>query len=178
MSLFLRLVLIAAAMSAFLVAMIVDHHWRRTGGTEVILDLQPIDPRDLLAGYYVIISTPVHRISYDDVDGDADFSVHDDIYVVVEAEADGGWVPVSVHRERPDTGFFLYGKVQSASATQLTAHFNIERYYADESTAQALEDRQWSDRDSLRLIVSVGDDGRALIRGLEIEGERQISPLL
>jgi uncharacterized membrane-anchored protein len=170
--------IVAALMSAFLVAMIADHHIRRSTGTDVILDLEPVDPRDLLAGYYVIISTPVHRIQYDSVEGDRDFSAHDDVFVSIEPESDGSWSPVSIHRTRPANGVYLHGKVQTASTDGITAHFNIERFYADETTAQALDQRRFSDRDSMRLIVSVGNDGRAIIRGLEIEGERQIAPLL
>ena len=177
MNVFVRMVIVAAAMSAFLVAMIADHQARRSGGTEVILALEPVDPRDLLAGYYVIISTPVHRIRLDSVDGETGFAIHDDVYVTLAPGDDGNWQPVAVHTSRPAEGVFLHGKVQTASAERITADFNIERFYADEATAQALEQRRQTDRDSLRLIVSVGDDGRAIIRGLEIDGERRIAPL-
>ncbi|WP_420433117.1 GDYXXLXY domain-containing protein [Hyphobacterium sp.] len=178
MSVMMRLIAIAAAMSAFLIVIIGDHQVRRMSGTEVILDLEPVDPRDLLAGYYVIISTPVHRIRYEAVGGDTDFALHDDVFVAVAANPNGSWAPVSIHRERPVAGVFLRGKVQSVGGDALNADFNIERYYANEATAQALEARRREDRDSLRLIVSVGADGRALIRGLEIDGEREIAPLL
>ena len=178
MSVMMRLIAIAAAMSAFLIVMVGDHQFRRTSGTEVILDLEPVDPRDLLAGYYVIISTPVHRIQFESVGGDTTFAVHDDVFVVVEENTNGSWTPTSIHRERPADGVFLHGKVQSAGDDSMSADFNIERYYADETTAQALENRRREDRESLRLIVAVGADGRALIRGLEIDGEREIAPLL
>jgi len=178
MSRMLRLILIVSAMSAFLVAMVVDHNTRRLTGEEVILDLEPIDPRDILAGYFVIISTPLHRLDSQELGGDDDFYRSDDIYVVVEPSPDGSWRAVSIHTQRPDSGIFFHGKVQSPGPNQIRAHFNIERFYADEATARALEDRRREDAASMRLIVSVSRNGRAIIRGLEIGGERQIAPLL
>lgn len=173
----LRLVLIAATMTAFLIGMIVDHAVRRASGTEVILDLEPVDPRDLLAGYYVIVSTPLHLLEPDSVGGDDAFNPGDDLYVLVEEGEDGSWRALSIHRERPEAGVFLHGKVQHESETMIRADYNLERYYADEETAQALELRRRDDVGSMRLIVSVGPDGRALIRGLEIDGDRHIAPL-
>jgi uncharacterized membrane-anchored protein len=173
-----RLMLTAAAMTAFLVGLIADHHVRRANGAEILLDLEPVDPRDLLAGYYIVISTPLHSIDPEQLDGDNVFDAGGDIYVVVEAEADGSWQPVSIHSEQPVDGVFLLGKVQWASRNAIRVRYNIERFYADADTAQALEDIRRLNRASLRLIVSVGADGRAIIRGLEINGERQIDPFL
>lgn len=173
----LRLVLIAAAMTAFLAGMVGDHAARRASGTEVILDLEPVDPRDLLAGYYVIVSTPLHLLTPAELAGDRAFSRGDDIYVLIEAGSDGAWQAVSLHRQRPEAGVFVHGKVQYASGEMIRADYNLERFYADEATAQALELRRRTSVDSMRLIVSVGSDGRAIIRGLEIDGERRIAPL-
>jgi uncharacterized membrane-anchored protein len=178
MSQIVRLILISAGMTAFLVGMVVDHHVRRSTGTEILLDLEPVDPRDLLAGYYVIISTPLHSVDPEQVGGEADFERSADIYVVVEPDGGGSWQPVSIHSERPAAGIFVHGKVQWAGPDTIRAHFNLERYYADAETAQALEIRQQARRESLRLIVSVGSDGRAIIRGLEIDGERVEDSLL
>lgn len=173
----IRLVLITAAMTAFLIGMVVDHAVRRASGTEVILDLEPVDPRDLLAGYYVIVSTPLHTLEPDSLAGDDAFAAGDDLYAIIEEDEDGSWRAVSIHLSRPEAGVFLHGKVQYASETMIRANYNLERYYADEETAQALELRRRDDIESMRLIVSVGPDGRALIRGIEIDGERHIEPL-
>lgn len=178
MKLSIRLILVAAAMSAFLIAMIADHNIRRTTGNEVILNLEPVDPRDILAGYFVILSTPIHQIDLVEIAGDDEFSADGDIYVVVEPGENGSWQPVAVYSAPPSDGLYIHGKVQSASAEHVSAHYNLERYYADEETARALEERRRTDRASMRLIVSVSGDGRAIIRGLEIEGERVIAPFL
>ncbi|WP_394692177.1 GDYXXLXY domain-containing protein [Hyphobacterium sp.] len=172
-----RLLLAAFAMTLFLVAMIADHQFRRHIGTEVLLDLEPVDPRDLLAGYYVVITTPLHNLDPSGLEGDNQFDPGDDIFVALEPVADQSWRAVSIHRERPQDGLYVYGKVRYARDTTLRARFNLERYYADEATAQALEDRRRANRSSMRLIIAVGDDGSALIRGLEIDGERHLDRL-
>jgi len=177
MSRTMRLISIAAVMTMFLIGMVIDHAVRRTSGTEVILDLQPVDPRDLLAGYYIVVSTPLHRLSLEELAGGDVFAVSDDIYVVVAESENGSWQPISIHRSRPDDGLYIHGKVQRATETDIRAEYNLERFYADEDTAQALEQRRREDGSSMRLILSVGADGRALIRGIEIDGERQIVEL-
>ncbi|GJL97306.1 MAG: hypothetical protein DHS20C06_11230 [Hyphobacterium sp.] len=170
----LRLIIVVASMSVFLVSMIVDHQIRRQSGTEVILDLEPVDPRDLLAGYYVIIQTPLHILDANALAGDDEFRPGNDIFVVLEPGADGDWHPTSIYHARPDDGIFIHGKVRRSWDETIFAHFNLERYYAHEETAQILEHRRRGNRDRLRWIVSVESDGRAIIRGLEINGERQI----
>jgi len=177
MSRTMRLISIAAVMTLFLIGMVVDHAVRRTSGTEVILDLQPVDPRDLLAGYYIVVSTPLHRLSVEELAGDDTFDVSDDIYVIVEEVENGSWQPISIHRSRPDGGLYIHGKVQRATETDIRAEYNLERFYADQDTALALDQRRREDGSSMRLILSVGADGRALIHGIEIDGERQIVEL-
>ncbi len=172
-----RLIIAAAAMTLFLVAMIADHQFRRHSGTEVLLDLEPVDPRDLLAGYYVIITTPLHNLDPSEMGGDNSFDQGDDVFVLLEPSANENWQAVSIHRERPPNGLFVHGRVQYANDSTMRARFNIERYYADEATAQALEERRRANLSSMRLIIAVGDDGRALIRGLEIDGERHLDRL-
>jgi len=173
----IRLILIAAAMTVFFVGMVVDHTVRRATGTEVMLDLEPVDPRDLLAGYYIILSTPLHRIEIESVSGDDEFQPGNDIFVVIEADELGNFQPTAIYGAAPEAGLFIRGKVQRAHGTFVRAIYNLERFYADEETAQELETRRRENTDRLRLIVSVGSDGRALIRGLEIDEERQIDDL-
>lgn len=59
--------------------------------------------------------------------------------------------------------------VEGSEHTILSVIYNIERYYADQTSALALEGLRNEDR--LRLIVSVAEDGSAVIKGLEIDGE-------
>ena len=181
MSLTLRLLGIALLMSLFLAGMVVTHASARAGGTEVRLSMEPVDPRDLLLGHYVIIQTPVHRLSLDGLGGDTGHSWQrgDSIWVVL-TESEGVFNPVSVHRRQPE-GLSIQGRVFFSSpgwtdeGPVLTVRYNLERYFASPEDALALEELRNESR--LRLIVSVGSDGSAIIRGLEIDGEDHIDRL-
>ncbi len=204
MSLASRLGLIVLAMTVFLGAMIARPASLRANGTEIILPMEPVDPRDMLLGYYVIIRTPAHDLDTRALDGpETGWRQGDTIYVTLE-EASDGWRPVGAFPDRPRGGVFLQGRVTSAYTTsdmreiepdaededrwrarrepvpgterqELSVVYNLERYYAEAETARALEDMRRADR--LRLIVAVGDDGAAVIKGLEIDGEAQIQSL-
>lgn len=204
MSLAIRLGLIVLAMTVFLGAMIARPAALRANGTEIILPMEPVDPRDMLLGYYVIIRTPAHELNTRALDGpDTGWRQGDVVYVALE-EAEDGWRPNGAFHDRPRGGVFLQGRVASVYTTsdmrdiepdeedddswrvrrepipgterqELSVVYNLERYYAEADTARALEGMRRENR--LRLIVAVGDDGAAVIKGLEIDGEAQIQSL-
>jgi uncharacterized membrane-anchored protein len=204
MSLAIRLGLIALAMTVFLGAMVVRHAALRANGTEIILPMEPVDPRDMLLGYYIIIRTPAHNLDTGTLDGpDAGWTPGDTIYVTLEQGADGVQ-PAGAYPARPENGVFIQGRVAEAYSFSdmrdveagsgddeswlgrsepipgterqaLQVVYNLERYYTDAATAQELEAMRRENR--LRLIVAVGEDGSAVIRGLEIDGEAHVQPL-
>ena len=99
MSRVLRIVLIAAAMTGVLAAMVVLHAEARRSGSEIVLEMEPVDPRDILLGHYVQLVTPIHRIDTRDLPGpDTDWQAGDTIFVEVEPDALGNWQPISIHR--------------------------------------------------------------------------------
>lgn len=55
------------------------------------------------------------------------------------------------------------------SQTELRVRYNLERYYAAQDRALELESMRNEDR--LILIVAVGSTGKAVIKGLSIDGE-------
>lgn len=199
MTLALRLGLIVLAMSAVLAAMVVRTATQRAQGAEILLSMEPVDPRDMLLGYYVTIETPVHQIDTGEVEGPlAGWRQGGVAFVSLDQGEDGSWRPSGVFHERPDEGVFLQGRVAWAytrsdqrdaepgpgdtdglrpredpipgtERQELRIAYNLERYFTDADTARELEDMRREDR--LRLIVSVGPDGQALIKGLEIDGE-------
>ena len=203
MSLAIRLGLIVLAMTVFLGAMIARHADLRETGTEIVLPMEPVDPRDLLLGYYVTIRTPAHDLDTRELEGpETGWAVGDRIHVTLR-QGEDGWRPAGAFQQRPEDGVFLQGRVARArtisdmrevepepddppwrtvrepvAGTQrqaLDVHYNLERYYAGADTARALEDMRREDR--LRLIVSVGDNGSAVIKGLEIDGEARYETL-
>ena len=203
MSLAIRLGLIVLAMTAFLAVIVIRHADLRENGTEIVLPMEPVDPRDMLLGYYVIIRTPAHDLDTQALGGpETGWGEGDAVYVTL-SQADDGWRPAGVYQDRPDDGVFLQGRVVQARTIsdmrevergendppwrtvrepvpgterqELDVHYNLERYYAEAGAARALEDMRRDDR--LRLIVSVGEDGSAVIKGLEIDGEARYETL-
>jgi uncharacterized membrane-anchored protein len=199
MSLAIRLGFIVLAMTVFLAALVARHVDLRENGTEIILPMEPVDPRDLLLGYYVIIRTPAHELDTRALAGpDADWREGAAIYVTLSEAADG-WRPDGAYPERPREGVFLQGRIRSVYTRSdmreveredgwtmrepvpgtehdvLEVVYNLERYYADAETAAALDVMRNEDR--LRLIVSVGADGAAVIKGIEIDGEPRYETL-
>lgn len=203
MTLALRLAAVVIAMSVFLGAMIARHAHIQQTGTEIILAMEPVDPRDMLLGYYVRIRTPVHVLDSDELEGEQpDWSAGDTIYLVLERDGDV-WRPDRTARSRPDSGVFLQGRVARATLIsdmrevepqdgdpawrtrrepipgarrqQLNVRYNLERYYADPQTARELDTMRRDNR--LRLIVAVSDTGVAVIKGLEIDGQAHYESL-
>lgn len=182
MNLMIRLLVIAAAMTALLVFMVISQALARAGGAEIRLTMEPVDPRDLLLGHYVELVTPLQRLETAEMHGGPEhiFRKGDQIWVGIETGTDGSSRPVSVHSSRPG-GPFITGRIRHASSVDdepgqwLTVHYNIERYFA--SPEAALELESYRDDRRLRLIVSLSNNGTAVIRGLEIDSEDHIDRL-
>lgn len=188
MSVTLRLILVAAAMTVFLAGMVAHHVWQRASGAEIVLPLEPLDPRDLLLGHYVVAATPAHRIDLRNVGGESQrpWRRGDDVFVTVEADADGFWRPTAVYPRRPrGAGVHLRGKTPGASPrrdwtggaewTELRVNYRIERYFAPPDHARELERLTGEAR--LGLIVAVGGRGDTVIKGLMIDGEPRYDSL-
>lgn len=182
MSVMIRLILIAAAMTALLALMVINQANARAGGSEIRLTMEPVDPRDLVLGHYVELVTPLQRLETAQLRGGTEhvFEQGDRIWVELETGPDGSSLPVSVYPS-PRSGTYIEGRVRYASSAGddpgqwLTVHYNIERYFA--SPEAALELESYRDERRLRLIVSLSDSGSAVIRGLEIDGEDHVDRL-
>jgi len=184
MSRTVRLILLAIAFTAALAAMAGLHLSQRERGQEIRLAMEPVDPRDLLLGHYVIVSTPAHRLDTGALAGADAFERGEEIWVELGLGEDGRHLPVALRRAQPAAPA-LRGRVRSSftpfqpieereaelapPAQIINAEFNVERYYAAPDDALALERMTQDAR--LAIILSVAPDGSAVIKGLEIDGE-------
>lgn len=177
-----RTLLILVAMTLFLGAMTGLQLNARSSGTEVLLAARPIDPRDLFRGYYVRIGLDISELDAAELDGADDFAPGDRIFVTIEADADGVWLPVSLARNRPAEGVAVQGRVTSVREAGewdreedrfgpfISARYNLESYFADEAEAKRLETKLREG--AFRVIAAVGPDGSAVIKGVEVDGEK------
>ena len=198
-----RLAGIATLMTAFLAFMLVTHLDRRANSPEILVDVQGYDPRDIFLGHFAAIRTPLGRLDAASLDGDDDFARGDPVFVALSVGEDGLARPVALYREHPGAPLVARGYVTAQNRQTrewvvttdpdtgevtresvevdynwVYARFNIERYFASEAIALALQDRlRETDEDGdngVRLILAVPEDGALLIKGLEVDGERRV----
>ena len=182
-----RVVLVALVLSGVIGWMVVDRIRLLRTGTEVVLNIRPIDPRDLFRGHYVRLFYPeISMIPATDVAGlpaargpsALTLRKGAKIYVLL-APADGPyWRRVGASLRPPKTvpsgQVLLRGRTSRDIRhfqTALPVTYGIERYYAPQARARALE-RRLADRTArTAVILRVSPSGRAAIAGLMLDGE-------
>ena len=167
-------------------------------GQTVVLQTAPVDPYDLLRGYYVILSYDISRIQtlselpgWEDIEvqtspfvvsRDSLFESRDSFYVVLEAPEPSTataispppWQPVRVSRDRPtdlaENQVALRGRYQGWRVT-----YDLEAYYIPEDQRHEINDLisqvQWSDSEGFVVEVKVNSRGGAVPRSLWV-GDR------
>ncbi|MBR9825737.1 MAG: GDYXXLXY domain-containing protein [Alphaproteobacteria bacterium] len=202
MSYLLRLGLVGLAMTGFLTFMLVSHAHKRAHGTEVIVAVEGYDPRDILLGHYSLLRISMAELNGNEIPGGQEVDVGDLIYVHIAPDADGVWTAQHISTERQSDGVFLRGLVTSAYASDyewvevtnpetgeveleyvesdvrhIRVDYRLNRYYASREMALALDEILRDESQTPRLILSVQRDGTAIIKGLEIAGERRLERL-
>jgi len=176
-----RLVVFAALVAVQLAAVATvtarEEYYRRTG-EEIVLRSEPVDPRDLLRGDYVILgyamqTIPVSgspiRVNWWGQEGD-------DVYVVLEQRG-RYWEPVEVRRSnesrssRAKGTVILKGRIDSGFESQRgrgdlfrISYPSLERYYIPQGTGAPDTPPD--------VVVSVQGDGTARIKRLELAEAR------
>lgn len=176
MSTFPRIVLIAIAVSllqiAFIAWMVAGRAAILRDGTDVTLAVEPIDPRDLLRGDYVILSYPISILTDDLAPQGAERG--DTIYVRVAPDENGAYRPVAASLDTPpeatlsENEMDIRGIVRSAAYGRVHSLFGIERFYVPEGEGRGIEEDMRQDR--FEVVVAVGANGSAQIRSLLHEG--------
>jgi uncharacterized membrane-anchored protein len=187
----LAAILVALMQTGVIAYIIVNRAIHLAHGREIVLDVIPVDPRDLLRGDYVRLSYPVSRINGSIVHLPEYPEDGMPIFVTLERQGQAPankWVAVAASTERPaspDTEgkVVLRGRLASwyahdtdGRANKLTAkdhisvNYGIETYFIPEGTGAALE--RMTREGVIKTIVNVGRDGRAAIKGIIIDGER------
>lgn len=184
-SLPLRIAAAAAVLVLLLVGVVLRENAARAAGREVLLPMEAVDPRDLLTGHYVALrlsqqlalgqSCPHERTSFEE----------------------GGWIglkPTGGHYRFVGVGASrqaaLAGGAQlavrggvycsrtafgDAEADVVTLDIGVDRFHADQDEALAIEKalRQRRQGEAAAFaVVSVGDDGRARLKGVIIDSKR------
>jgi uncharacterized membrane-anchored protein len=157
---FERLAIGAAAVLQLLVlvGMILGRTVPYVGEKTVLLQVQPVDPRDLFRGDYVTLGYDISRIP------SGKYQPGQPVYVSLVPDPDGRHYHAGEFSVGPFTsGVFIRGTAQSYGR----ATYGIESYYVQEGTGRDYEDAVRNRR--LWAEVALDRNGNPVLRRLIIE---------
>lgn len=129
-------------------------------GEPITVRVEPVDPRDLFRGDYVILSYGFSRPN--NVDGLLNPQEGRTVYAVMFRDGDH-WRAERLTYEKPIDGVFLRGTVLSGGRVE----YGIESYFVQEGTGRKYEDAVRNR--TLIAELRVKRDGTAALHGLKIE---------
>lgn len=184
MNVALRTVVVLLVLSLMLVAIIAKRQYTLHTGTPILLETQPIDPRSLFRGDYVVLSYTIGNLQLAALAGDDDFRLNQDVYVVLQQGATY-WEPVSVHARRPPAEpprLVIRGRVTALDGQSwdsetgrpervdtLDVDYGIGSYFVPEGEGRDLERPSADNRIDLRIVVD--RFGNAAIQAVLVNGE-------
>lgn len=149
-----------------------------TGGTEVLLKIAPVDPRDLLRGDYA-------TFQYDISDIDSYYSRgqqiknSDTVYVVLR-QTGKYWTAQNVQKTKPaGSELFIKGKIesgglesqtdslsyQSSGSSRLHVVYGIEQYFIPEGKGQNFN---FQNKEAAAM-VAIDDSGNAALKKIYVD---------
>ena len=147
-------------------------------GREVLLKVEPIDPRDLLRGDYVRLGYDISQLSPSQFSGGGDKVEPDEfapVWVLLRKGADGVFTAIAAARARDqisgaaDGDVVIRGEARGLRSTGSgSATFGIERFYLPEGDGKQIE-KDMRERPFF-VVVAVADDGTAQIKAFR-DGE-------
>jgi uncharacterized membrane-anchored protein len=145
----------------------------KTGKT-VVLKVQPVDPYNVLSGYYATVRFDISSIgafpnAQKLTDGSsAGFADGSWCYAVIEKGGDGIWKPVSLEHELPanlpDDRAALLGRIAYG-----WIKYGIEDFYIPEAKRYSLSEDLRGHPDKARVEVKVDRTGHAALERLMVE---------
>lgn len=135
-------------------------------GTEVLLKLRPVDPRDLFRGDYVILSYDISNVTVKESDK---FNESDRIYTLLTLNGEVAEF-AGTSRAKPSGGLFIAGHVATMRATNARVIYGIESYFVPEGEGRKIER---SIRDMYAKIV-IDSSGRSVVKSLVQDGKEII----
>ena len=137
----------------------------------VTLQSEPVDPRDLFRGDYVILSYAISSLSFTEINGDMKWRDGETVYVELTPSKETWRAVAAFHNAVvPAAGNkIIRGHINYLDETRNIANVNygIERYYVPEGEGRALEDKR--NERALSVDVALAGSGEAAIRGIRID---------
>ena len=161
-------VLAVAAQFLILAAVPAQKIYTRATGRSVTLKIRPVDPYNILSGYYVTLNYEIANPgSFANSDDD---HYGERVYAILERRADGVWHPVSLSKsypaKLPEDRIAIRGR-HSYSRIE----YGIDEFFIPEDKRAEIEEGLRKDHDRARVEIKVGSKGDAALVRLLI-GDR------
>lgn len=176
----IKFVSVVALQAAIIFVIIIFKLSILTGGTEVLLRIQPLDPRDLLRGDYATFQYDISNLDSYHAQGQQ-VKNGDTVYVVLR-QSGKNWLVENIRTAKPTGGeLFIVGKVESGGfenqADRLALQqlnnsrfhiiYGIEQYFIPEG-----EGRNFSfTNKEAAAQVAIDDNGNAVIKRIYVDGQ-------
>jgi uncharacterized membrane-anchored protein len=164
---------------ALLILMVADRVRILREGREVTLQTQPVDPRDLLRGDYVVLGYDISQLPAGALAGQPTAERNPVVFVKLAPDANGLYQAASVHAEpvtvtAPEV--LIRGRIaHSCGSTnrtfcdKLQIRYGLESYFVPEGAGKTLE--QARNQQKLRVVAAVLPSGHAAIKRLLLDGQ-------
>ena len=188
--LWIAIAAIAAAQTAVLGWMLADRMTLLRGGREIVLDVEPVDPRSLFQGDYVVLGYGnLNRINgipvpAEKMPADSDMNGRP-YYVTLAKSAAGTWDKVAGGFDKPASvapdQVMLAGRISgywsNTDGGNAIVNYGIESWFVSEGQGHGIEDSAREKK--LQVLVAVDTSGHAAIKGLVLDGKTVLTePLL
>ncbi|AKB36653.1 putative membrane-anchored protein [Methanosarcina siciliae C2J] len=156
-------------------------------GKEILLKTEPVDPRDLFRGDYVILNYEISTLDLEKIPAeDRHFEYNDRVYLALAVE-DGYGVPKKIYSTPPDNELYIKGTVkqliydweedgdgliaEEPRIKGLRVEYGIESYFVPEGRGIEIERQQWGGEEGVDVKVVVDKYGNAVAESLLIDGQ-------
>jgi uncharacterized membrane-anchored protein len=149
--------------------LVVSNAFLLARGTEVLLPIEPFDPRDPLRGDYAVLSYEISNIKKDFFpDEGASLKRNDSVYVSLAKKGDY-WVAESASVKKPEQGLFIRGNIDYLYSwgAGIAVEYGIEEYFIPEGTGAALERKMRAQRAFAKVMVD--KNGKAILKDIVFE---------
>ena len=139
-----------------------------TGGTEILLRIEPVDPRDPLRGDHLTFSYKISNLrSY--LFNYSPIREGDTVYVPLKRRGKYWTAVFGVQKTKPidEEKVFLRGKISRVYGKRIHIIYGIEDYFIPEGTGQNFT--FW--RQEVAARVSVDQNGNAVLKQIYVNGK-------
>lgn len=176
--------LVAGLQTAALAYMVVGRDQLIKHGREVIMQVQPLDPRDLFRGDYVTLGYPITQINEKEAALPEGIERGGAFYAVLKKGENDAWSVARISAAYPkDTAsdeVVIRGRAQTiytgpeGKGYSLNARYGIETYFVAEGKGRKIEDEVREK--AVKAIIALGSDGEAALKGLIVDNVRSEYP--